>query len=333
MSDVSAIVLLTVAVGTIASVFYLTKNQNQGSPVKKENFVEGLTKTLVGGFSKIVSKPVLWFVVDDYGTNNRRWVDFGARSSRDLNMGFLAVTKSRCLYTQGADFDVRTCLGRAAVAKIIYEQRGEVPDFHMSAPPQLWKAWARAALMYYAGGLYFDGLGLCLGPSFMSDVSGKADAVFGTEHDEPRTSSLDGSCSPFAGWASSPGHESWLYLYRDLTDLIKAGPTSWTSAVSRNQIASWYNKYLRNSMATIRHTEWSRRPDGRPIEIEDLFGRSFSDLSNEWNPPENAVYVPLDYDMIDKSVTYKWFLKLSAQDIMSPDAKFLWAVLSQNIRN
>ena len=69
MSDVSAIVLLTVAVGTIASVFYLTKYQNQGSPVKKENFVEDLTKTLVGGFSKIVPKPVLWFVVDDYGTN------------------------------------------------------------------------------------------------------------------------------------------------------------------------------------------------------------------------------------------------------------------------
>ena len=335
MSDVNAIVLLTVALGAITTVFYLSKNQKGGN--KNENFVETISsnfaKNVVGGFTKLAAKPNLWFVVDDFGTNSRRWVDFGARSSRDLNMGFLAVTKSRCLYTQGADFDVKECLGREAVAKIIYEHRGEVPEFHLSAPPKLWKAWARSALMYYVGGLYFDGLSLCLGPSFMSDITGKKDAVFGTEHDEPRTSSLDGSCSPFAGWASGPGHEAWLYLNRDLTDLIKAGPTSWTSAIARNQISSWYNKYLRNSMVTMRHSEWSRRTDGRPIEVEDLFGRSCSNLSNEWNPPENAVYVPLDYETIDRSVTYKWFLKLSAQDIISPESKFLWATLSQNIRH
>ena len=65
--------------------------------------------------------------------------------------------------------------------------------------------------------------------------------------------------------------------------------------------------------------------------LRNLYGNY--NLSNEWNPPENAVYVPLDYETIDRSVTYKWFLKLSAQDIISPESKFLWATLSQNIRH
>jgi len=336
-SDVSSIVLLTIAVGAVGSIFYLNNRRRLDSG-KKEDFVDELSSKLadnfLGGFPKLASKkPPLWFVIDDFGTNNRRWVDFGARSSRDLNMGFLAVTKNRCLHTQGMDFDVRFCLGRMAVAKIIYEHRGVVPELHMSAPPKLWKAWARSALLYYAGGLYFDGLGLCLGPSFMSDVSGLSDAVFGTEHDEPRTSSLDGSCSPFAGWASSSGHYVWGLYNKDILDLVEAGPLAWTSAVARNQISSWYNKFLRNTMPTIRHSEWSRCSDGSPIELEDLFDRSFSKLNNTWTPPENAVYLPLDYESIDRSISYKWFLKLSAQDIMSPESKFLWATLSQNIRH
>lgn len=336
-SDVSSIVLLTIAVGAVVSIFYLNNRQRLNSGTK-EGFLDTVSSkvanNLLVGFPKLaISKPTLWFVVDDFGTNNRRWVDFGARGSRDLNMGFLAVTKNRCLHTQGMDFDVKFCLGREAVAKIIYEHRGIVPQLHMSAPPKLWKAWARSALLYYAGGLYFDGLGLCLGPSFMDDVSGLPDAVFGTEHDEPRTSSLDGSCSPFTGWSSGPGHLAWGLYNKDILDLIEAGPLAWTSAVARNQISSWYNKFLRNSMPTIRHSEWSRRSDGRPIELEDLFDRSYSKLSSEWIPPEKAVYLPLDYESIDRSISYKWFLKLSAQDIMSPESKFLWASLSQNIRH
>jgi len=118
-----------------------------------------------------------------------------------------------------------------------------------------------------------------------------------------------------------------------LVDTINVGAQSWTSAQNRNQNALLYNKHLRNSMVTLRHVDWSRRPDGRPIELEDLFGRSYSPTTEQWIPPYNAVYVPLDYDAIDKSVTYKWFLKLSAQDIIDQQSKFLWAGLSQNIRN
>lgn len=246
-------------------------------------------------------------------------------------MGFLAITRSRCMLTQGGDFEIRECMGRDAVAKVIYANRGQVPANHLLIPRYLWQAWSRAALLYYTGGLYLDGLSLCLGPSFMSDVSQKSDAVFGTEHDEPRTSTLDGACSPFAGWASGPEHESWFNIFTEITELINSGAQSWSAANARNQVPGWYNKCLKHHMPTIRHTEWSRRWDGRPIEIEDIFGRSVNKLDRNWTPPDNAVYLPLDYEKIDRSVTYKWFLKLSAQEIISSDSKFLWAALGQKI--
>jgi len=332
MSDASPIVLLTVALGTIIALYFV-KQSNVGNVNDSfEDLSQTIGNHITGTFVKLTNKPILWFVVDDYGTNNRKWTDFGARSNRNLNMGFLAINKSRCLFTQGKDFDIRICLGREAVAKVVYEHGGRVPDNHLTCYPRLWKAWARASLLYYAGGLYFDGLSLCLGPSFLPDIKGQSDAVFGTDHDEPATNALNGSCSDFVGWASEAKHRPWGSLLNEINNLINSGADNWTAAIARNQLASWYNTYLRDEMPTIRHSEWSRRDDGRPIEIEDLFGRSYNKLSPEWKPANHVVYVPLDYDTIDRSVTYKWFLKLSAQDILSDDANFLWAYLSKNIR-
>jgi hypothetical protein len=324
MSDASPIVLLTIAISTIVALYFVNKNRIIN---EKEPF--GVISNMIN--YNIRAKPILWFVVDDYGTNNRKWLDFGSRSSTNLNMGFLSITKSRCVYTQGKDFDVRECIGREEVAKIIRKNKGTIPEYYLSCHPRIWRAWARAALLYYIGGLYFDGLSLCLGPSFLSDVNEKANAVFGTDHDEPRTNGLSGSCSPFAGWASGPGHVAWGNLMNEINGLINSGVDNWTSAIARNQIAVWYNKYLRDSMPTVRHSEWSRRNDGKPIEIEDLFGRSYNYLSPEWKPADNVIYVPLDYEKIDRSVSYKWFLKLSAEDILSDEANFLWAFLSKNI--
>lgn len=327
--DANAIVLLTIALVVVVAIFYYNK-----TVCVKEDFVGSIARQITdvvtsGAVAATSSKPILWYVIDDYGTNNRRWIDFGSRTSKDLNMSFLAITKSRCLMTQGDDFDVRFLLGREAVASVLTAAAAiAVPALHLSVPPSLWRAWARSALMRYCGGLYMDGLSLCLGPSFMSCVAGLDAAVFGTEHDEPRTSALDGSCSPFAGWSLAPGHAAWTGLNKDIVDLVDGGVLTWTAAIARNQISEWYGKHLR-IMPCLRACEWSRLPSGKPIELEDLFGRA---LTGEYVPDASAVYLPLDYERLDKSVTYKWFLSLPVTQILAPESQFLWATLAQNNR-
>ena len=368
--DANAILLLSIALVVIVTIYYYK------TVCAKEDFVGVFARQITEAAtaataSAAATKPILWYVVDDYGTNNRRWIDFGSRTSKDLNMSFLAITKSRCLMTQGADFDVRFLLGREAVATVLAtvlatasatvpaeakptvpaeakpavpatatasatvpasakptvpaEAKPTVPALHLSVPPSLWRAWARSALMRYCGGLYMDGLSLCLGPSFMSCVKGVDAAVFGTEHDEPRTSALDGSCSPFAGWSLAPGHKAWTGLNKDIVDLVDGGVLTWTAAVARNQISEWHGKHLQ-SVPCMRACEWSRLSSGKPIELEDLFGRG---MTNEYVPGSSAVYLPLDYEMIDRSVTYKWFLSLPVEQILAPESQFLWAKLAQ----
>jgi len=299
--------LLVILISTVAIAYYLSEKS------KKEGFLS---------FSDFVPKPTLWFVLDDFELNRRNWSDFGGRLNKNPNVGFLSLTKTRCIITQGKDFDVKELNGRKMVAHIVRTQGGYVPDAVMQAPSFLWKAWARAALLATAGGLYFEGTGLCLGPSFKG-VIGDADALaFGLNHDE-RYASTTG---PYSGWAKGPGHKSWIGLMEMLAKFIDAGPLAWDSVKARNQIVKLENTYLMPFVQTAVTAEWCRRTDGRPIENEDLFGRS---LGEGWNPGADVVYVPLDFERLVRDLNFSWFLRMNPEQILDTENSFIWAQLYQ----
>ena len=311
--------------GAVVAIYLSVGKQTKKIAENFVNFMEPVVKdsSLLNIFDKV--KPKLWFVVDDYGVNSRRWVDFGSRNTTDINIGFLNITKTKCSFTQGNDFAITELLGRDAVAKVIRDNRGLVPLNHKLVPHFLWREWARAALLKYAGGLYLDGLSLCLGPSFKNIVADKDIAVFGVDQDEPITMGNSIS-SPYCGWSAKPNHSSWSNLCEDIYTLIEAGPQSWTSAEVRNQRGIWFNRYLGPNTSPLRSAEWSRKSDGLPIEIDDLLGRS---PSQDWLPPVNSVYVPIDLDRLERSVSYKWFMRMSTEQILNPESYFIWASLAQ----
>lgn len=270
----------------------------------------------------ILKKRNLWFVLDDFDINSRRWADFGARLNKDANVGFLTLTKARCIITQGKDFTVNELLGRSAVAQAIRTNNGYIPDKHKQAPSFLWKAWARAALLASSGGLYFEGTNLCMGPSFLSVVESADNLAFGANHDEkyPQTP------GPYAGWASKPGHISWTNLATVLATFIDSGPLVWTSLKARNEVAKLNNEHLNPHMRSVVSAEWCRQPNGKPIENEDLFGRS---LTDDWSPGSNVIYVPVDYDRLELDSNFNWFLRMSPEQILDTENSFIWAQLYQ----
>ena len=302
MSAVEPLIILTVLFG-IGAVVYLS---NKIEP-KKENFV---------GFT---GKHNLWFVIDDYGVNSRRWADFGARTSKDSNIGFLNITKTRCHITQGEDFNVIELLGRQAVAQVIREHNGFVPEYHLEIPQYLWRAWARSALLAYAGGLYLDGFSLCLGPSFATVINNSDNLLFGLDKDPL-------SSSPYAGWASNKGSIPWLLYVDAVSKFIEKGPLSWDSGKARNQIANWNMSILAPSVRVLVEPEWSRLSDGTTIELEDIFGRSISEY---YNPLAKSIYMPVDNEKLQRAVSYNWFLRMSSEQILDPESHFIWAQLAQ----
>ena len=235
-----SIIVLTVLLGIGAAYVYTKTNSGE-----KEKFV-----------GSISGSKNLWFVIDDFGVNSRRWTDFGARSSKELNLPFLQITKARCQITQGADFKVNELVGRQAVAQVIRENNGFVPDYHLDIPSFLWKAWSRAALLAYAGGLYLDGSSLCLGPSFATVIDGADNLLFGLDANPL-------SVGSYAGWALKKGYEPWLIYADTIARFIERGPLSWDSAKARNQIASW-NTSLLSKIKVLVEPEWSRLSDGTP---------------------------------------------------------------------
>jgi hypothetical protein len=324
MADFDPLLILASLVGIAGAVYMSKKGYSQKGA---EGFASGLGFLGAGKGAalsdSLLGKPVLWLVIDDYGTNSRKWADFGSRNSSKLNIGFVNITKTRCAITQGGAFEIRELFGRAAVADAIYAGHGYVPSGHFTAPRKLWQAWARAALLSVRGGLYLDGMSLCLGPSFDTIIANKPAAVFGTDMSEKHASGVAG---PYAGWSASAGHKAWTDMAVACAGLIDAGTTSWSAAVARNQMAAWYNTILAPNMPTIRDVEYSRRNDGLPIEIEDMLGRSASDT---WKPSKDVIYVPMDFEKLDRSVTYKWFMRMSSEQIMEPDSDFIWAHLAK----
>jgi hypothetical protein len=288
-------------------------------------YTRPVAEKFVGGFSLNLNKSNLWFVVDDIGTNSRQWADFGSRNSNNPNVGFLTITKTRCAVTQGADFNVVELFGRKAVANKIFQSGGYVPGQHLIVPNYLWRAWARAALLSHLGGMYFDGFSLCLGPSLKQAIEGKEACVFGIDYNEYRGSGSK-ACGPYAGWSLNKGNNAWTTLASALAELIDAGPLSWTAANAREQLAGWHSKYLASFMPCITDAEWTRNSDGEALEFSDILGRS---LTPDWEPPSSAIYMPLDIDKLGRNVTYKWFMRMSTEQILDPNSLFIWAVLAQ----
>jgi len=299
--------LIVTILFTVGAAVYLSEKARR---VTDEGFV-----------SNSFNKSDLWFVVDDYGVNSRRWTDFGARSSRDINVGLLNITKTRCAVTQGEDFNVRELFGRAAVAQVVRENGGYVPDKHLQVPPYLWRAWARSALLAYCGGFYLDGFSLCLGGSFLPVVKNAENLIFGLESDPL-------SAGSYAGWASKRSSTVWLSYVEAVSNFIERGPLSWNAAQSRNQVALWNATILAPAIKLLVEPEWSRLSNGTIIEIEDLFGTS---LSDSYTPGPNALYVPVNSERLMLAVSYNWVLRMSSEQIMAPESRFIWAQLAQRV--
>jgi len=313
MVSVEPIFLLALLSAVAVAIYFSDKITSNIE--KKEGFLSLDTLS-------VLKKRNLWFVLDDFDINSRQWADFGARLDKNANIGFLSLTKARCLITQGKDFAFNELIGRSAVAHAIRTNNGYIPDKHKQAPSFLWKAWARAALLASAGGLYLEGTNLCLGPSFLPVVESADNLAFGVNHDER----YPYSPGPYAGWASKPGHISWTKLAENLARLIDEGPLVWTSVKARNEIPKLNNEYLNPHMRSLVSAEWCRRPNGKPIENEDLFGRS---LTEDWAPGSNVIYVPVDVERLELDSNFNWFLRMNPEQILDTENSFIWAQLYQ----
>ena len=271
-------------------------------------------------------KPALYWFVDSE-TNSRHWWDFGARNSTLPNRGYLQVSLDVLKRTQGEDFNIVPLIGRDAVFVLLTDKNPNAKKL----PPALWRRWVIANLCAKHGGLVMDANStLCLGPSFYPSIANVDSAMFGTHPDEPRVSTVTATApgpAPYVGWAKVPNNAGWEYAAKQMNDLVDRGPQAWTAAVARRQeLAVWEQQRMLGAKI-LRGADGGRLPDGRPRELEDLFGR----LSDDDNNPKSAVlpeaiFVSWDGDQLVRRFEFNWFCALSANDVRNTDT--LWTKMA-----
>jgi len=268
------------------------------------------------GFA-VFKKPTLWWFVD-VEPNSRNWDDFGARKTMRPNRGYLQVALDALQRSQGKDYLIIPLIGRQAVCDALG------PDCNHAAtqlPAALWRQWALCNLLSAHGGLAMDGTStLCIGPSFSDAVRGVDAAMFGVNPDEPVVSPATASApgpGPYAGWAASPRHDAWKYAADTWNALVLRGPQAWSAAAARRMPQAVWEGQRSRGARIVRAAEACRLKDGRPLELEDLFGRIALPVDM------NAVYISYDGDMLARRHEFSWFLRMSPEQLA--DSQIAWA--------
>lgn len=256
-------------------------------------------------------KPVLyWFV--DAEANARNWWDFGGRSSKVPNRGYLAVALKNCMTSQAADFQIVPLIGRQDTLKKLH-----APDtYAVQLPPALWRSYVISNLCAYKGGLVIDGNSvLTLGKPLAPVLLPHAAARIGSSPDEMRVAvnARTPGAQPYIGWAAKPNHPAWMATAKAYRDLTSAGPQAWTSAIARRMVEKLMADESARGMSILREVDGSRKADGTARTLEDYFGRSGNTDITMLDP--KARVVMYDGEDLERRYEYNWFLRLSKEQL------------------
>ena len=277
-----------------------------------------------------ISRPVLWWHLDDSQANTKEWLTFEDRASRQPNAPYLKLCMRRAQQLWSANFDIIPVIGRAEALGHL-NGKVHIPEGVEQCPPALWLAWCQSAFLTAHGGLWLDGsvLPIGSGTDFIRRLAGQTVLTFGSDPDEDLVAAEEkgrGSAAGgrSAGWSAVPGHPMWSGLERDIAGTIALGPQSWSSFEARRALRHLWDKHCSGVTAVDRRAEVSRDRFGKRLDYEDLFD------TTEWQTgtTEGGLWVPLPFgrDGLDRASPWLWFTRLSEQQIM--DSDFVWSRLA-----
>jgi len=235
------------------------------------------------------NKPYLWLYYDTSQVNSRLWTDFGARSSRALNMPYLNLCYETILKNADA-YNVRVLKGIESVAEILGGWE-KLPDDMRNAytvlnPRQ--KTWIRNEILAAKGGLWIDPSVLVMGAIPVPDVN----TIFGVSDDiMTATPAALREGKPFAIYKKQGDDSPSLYDNR----VLQRKPDG-----RRIEIEDLLGSLLPEEQDPAKQDgEYIfRTPD--PFEV-----------------PEGTIFIPVPWDEINRLRKAGWFLRMSEDQVLA----------------
>ena len=269
-------------------------------------------------FTKGMGLPVIWIFYDTSIPNARQYSDFGARSSRALNLPFLNLCYESIAKQNSGQYRIEVISGLAGLAEKLggWDQLPSKFQNPLVTLESADMAWIRAAILSKFGGLWMAPSTICLRPVGALPMM---PVFFGTDSDESFAGTAGTVVPNFqVAWspvASDPFWVAWEAKSRHRLDSSGGGDTA-RSAHKWEYLAlsEMYPKLEVRPLAEVGR----KGAAGRRIQIEDLLSAGqegdipFEISSMSW-------YVALPWPELRDRRAYGWFLRMSESQIAESD--------------
>jgi hypothetical protein len=267
--------------------------------------------------------PPLWIYINDSEVNSRHWMDFGARSSRVMNIPVLNLCYESCVRMNGKHYRVEVIGGLSDLA-VRFGGWHALPEA-LQNPEALVREpelnWIRAAVLAKFGGLWVSPAAIWLKP--MGELPEDRTVLFGSD-DEVTFVGEAGTGAPSlrVAWSPVPNHPIWMswesrvrarlerrgggseFRRDEMTDAIIALNEAQASGIP---IEVWPTAELTRKGAA-----------GRRIHLEDLLAAG-QEGALPFAITNDAIYMPIPWPEMKERRAFGWFLRMSEEQILDSD--------------
>jgi hypothetical protein len=257
-------------------------------------------------------RPPLWVFYNNSQVNSRHWSDFGARSSRVLNIPILNLFY-QTIVAANTDYRVEVIGGLQGVAELLGVEA--MPKRLQSLNANVGTAeedWIRTAILAKFGGLWLSPSVICV--KGFGPLPDDKLIVFGQDDVPMYGTSVPGFR---AMWAPAGNQHlvAWEERCRERLDTKVGG-----LQIRGDAKSDWYDLCHGKDDVEIRpHDELSRNSKTqKKLQLEDIFATwMHGDLPFEI--PDCCKYIVVPYNDMTLRTAFGWILRSSEEQIMESD--------------
>ena len=259
--------------------------------------------------------PTLWLYYNQSDVNSRWWQDFGSRSSRVLHTPFLNLCYQSIAVHCGKTYNIRAIAGLTDLATLLggWDQLPKSLQNPLASVQEAEMNWIRAKLLKTYGGLWVNPS--CVFVKDMPNFNDSKEVIFTGMDTKDMLSDSKGTLAPGTQVMYSPRKEHPIFvelerLSRERLERREGGMQF------RHDISNDLRDIMRDYSGQYEYIpslEFSRKSDGRRIELEDLLSKGKMPISS------SAVYVPVYWHELKRRSNFAWFLRLSEEQIISSE--------------
>jgi len=265
-----------------------------------------------------MKKPVIWIFYDTSIPNARQYSDFGARSSRALNLPFLNLCYESISKQNSSDYRIEVVSGVAGLSEKLggwdkLPAKFQNPLVSLE-PSDI--AWVRASLLAKFGGLWVDPATICIQPFGLLP---NKPVFFGTDMEESFAGTAGTTVPNFqVAWSPAANNQLWTaWEAKSRQRLNTSGGGDTARSAHKWEYLALVSMYPDVEIRPL--AELARKgAAGRRIQIEDILA-SGQEGTLPFDISALSVYVPLPWPELRDRRAFGWFLRMSESQIAESD--------------